>query len=225
MMLSDHILKFYRELTFVGNVPKSVGVMNPYQEPAAFDLCKKFYSKFYHDTNPRTLLLGINPGRFGGGITGIPFTDPIRLASGCGIENTLAKKAELSSEFIYKMIQQFGGAEKFYSGFLISAVCPLGFVKDGKNLNYYDIRELQQAAEPFILQSLQGHLTFGVNRAVCFCLGEGKNFEYLTRLNVQHRFFKKVVPLSHPRFIMQYRRKHVDAHIDDYLKKFRAAKP
>ena len=49
----------------------------------------------------RHLLLGINPGRFGGGVTGIPFTDPIRLQNVCGIENNFEKKQELSSVFIY----------------------------------------------------------------------------------------------------------------------------
>ncbi len=39
----------------------------------------------------RYLILGINPGRFGGGITGIPFTDPIRLQNICGIENDFQK--------------------------------------------------------------------------------------------------------------------------------------
>jgi len=42
-------------------------------------LIREFYTKFYSDCKPRQLVLGINPGRFGAGATGIPFTDTRRL--------------------------------------------------------------------------------------------------------------------------------------------------
>ncbi|MFI5224347.1 MAG: DUF4918 domain-containing protein, partial [Nitrospirales bacterium] len=66
------------------------------------------------------LILGINPGRLGAGLTGIPFTDPLKLQNICGIENTLPKKAELSADFIYTMISAFGGPEAFYKKFYFS---------------------------------------------------------------------------------------------------------
>src|SRR5687768_18158258 len=43
----------------------------------------------------------------------------------------------------------YGGCDKFYSDFFITAVSPLGFVKNGKNVNYYDDRELLYAVTPF----------------------------------------------------------------------------
>jgi hypothetical protein len=42
-------------------------------------ICSSFYQKYYADNKKRSLIIGINPGRFGAGVTGIPFTDPIRL--------------------------------------------------------------------------------------------------------------------------------------------------
>jgi len=49
--------------------------MNPFREnPEALIVSGKFYKKYYNDNNPRFLILGINPGRFGAGVTGIPFT-------------------------------------------------------------------------------------------------------------------------------------------------------
>ena len=192
--------------------------MNPYQDKTAFKLSKRFYEKFYGDNDPRTLIFGINPGRFGGGITGVPFTDPVKLEK-IGIPNDLKKKVELSGDYIYAMIEAYGGPEKFYHQFYITALSPLGFVKDGKNLNYYDIRELQQAVEPFMLQCIREQLDFGVNRARCYCLGEGKNFDYLSAINKKYNFFGEVIPLSHPRFIMQYKRKSVAVYIQDYLRK------
>jgi hypothetical protein len=139
----------------------------------------------------------------------------------CSIANTLPKKTELSADFIYTMIHAFGGLEKFYSAFYIHSVCPLGFTRHGKNLNYYDIRELQARVEPFIIKSIKAQLTLGIHTDVAYCLGEGRNFNYLSQLNEKQRFFQRLVPLSHPRFIMQYKRKSIPAYIDDYLRKFK----
>ncbi|QOI98859.1 MAG: DUF4918 family protein [Flammeovirgaceae bacterium] len=220
-MLANNILALLKSLNLKTKLPAGIKAMNPYQDSSAFALCRAFYTRFYNDNKPRTLILGINPGRFGGGITGIPFTDPIKLETRCGIKNELPKKAELSADFIYTMISAYGGEKKFYDKFYISAVCPLGFVKDGKNLNYYDSPELQHAVYNFCVQSIQQQINFGLNREICYCLGEGKNFDFLSRLNSEYQFFKQVIPLPHPRFIMQYRRKRVQEYIDRYLEELK----
>ena len=163
----------------------------------------------------------INPGRFGGGITGIPFTDPVRLKNICGIENTWPLKQELSSLFIYDVINTYGGAEKFYQDFYITAVSPLGFTKHGKNLNYYDDKELQNRIKDFVIDCMNRQLEFGINRKVAFCLGDGKNYKYLSGLNEEKKIFDKIVPLSHPRFIMQYKLKKKDEYILSYLEKLK----
>lgn len=221
MTFADHVLTFFQQLQIRTVLPDGVEVLNPYVDAQAMELCRQFYKKYYDDTNPRRLILGINPGRLGGGLTGIPFTDPIKLEKFCEIPNTLQKKAELSADFMYAMITAFGGPASFYRQFYFSSVSPLGFTKDSKNLNYYDIRELQESLRPFIIQSLRQTLTFGTSTSVCYCLGEGENFRFLTRLNAELRIFDEVIPLAHPRFIMQYRRKKVNEYIDDYLDKFR----
>jgi hypothetical protein len=89
--------------------------------------------------------LGINPGRFGAGVTGIPFTDTKRLEEKCWLTIEGLTTYEPSSVFVYDVIEAYGGVEKFYSDYYISSVCPLGFVKfneKGKeiNYNYYDSR-------------------------------------------------------------------------------------
>jgi hypothetical protein len=220
MAFADKILTFYRSLE-LPTLPAGVEAMNPYQDATAYDLSEQFYRRFYIDDKPRRIIMGINPGRFGGGLTGVPFTDPLKLEQRFGIKNDLKKKVELSADFIYTMIDAYGGPKKFYSRYYINSVCPLGFVRDGKNLNYYDIRELQEAIEPFVVDSIKRQLDFGIDRKAAYCLGEGKNFAYLEKLNRQHGFFKEVVPLSHPRFIMQYKRKHIPAYVADYLKKLK----
>jgi hypothetical protein len=220
MAFADKILTFYRSLE-LPKLPAGVDAMNPYQDSTAYDLSEQFYRRFYSDDKPRRIIMGINPGRFGGGLTGVPFTDPLKLEQRFGIRNDLKKKVELSADFIYTMIDAYGGPKKFYSRYYINSVCPLGFVRDGKNLNYYDIRELQEAIEPFVVDSIKRQLDFGIDRKAAYCLGEGKNFAYLDKLNRQHGFFKEIVPLSHPRFIMQYKRKHIPAYVADYLKKLK----
>jgi hypothetical protein len=162
------------------------------------------------------MILGINPGRHGGGVTGIPFTDPIKLEA-LGIANDFQKKRELSADFIYQMIDAFGGPKNFYQKFYFSAISPLGFKKDEKNLNYYDIKGLPELLDSFIVECMRHQLACGINTKVCFCLGEGENFKFLKKLNDKHHFFEEIIPLPHPRFIMQYRRKKLEQFIKLYV--------
>ena len=219
MTLADQILSFYKTLKLSIALPKGVEVLNPFQNPDVFSLCEKFYHQYYTESQPRKIIMGINPGRLGGGTTGIPFTDPVKLEKICDIPNSLPKKTELSADFIYKMIESFGGSQLFYGKFLFSSVSPLGFTKDGLNLNYYDNKELEKRVRKFIVDSIQTQLKFPIDRSVCFCLGEGENYKYLSKLNTEYSFFKKIVPLPHPRFIMQYRRKKVNEFVSLYKQK------
>lgn len=217
-LFSKNILSFLKNLELNLEPGNEIEVMNPFKDQATFNTCKKFYKKFYDDKCQRYIILGINPGRFGGGITGIPFTDPIRLENSCGIKNSFQKKQELSSVFVYEMIDAFGGAEKFYKKFYITAISPLGFTKHNKNFNYYDDRIFAEQTKDFIINSLEKQLNFGIERKVAFCLGEGKNFKYLSKLNDENNFFEKIVPLPHPRFIMQYKLKTKNEYIQRYLR-------
>lgn len=221
MSLSKQILDFLHALRWEGHLPKGVEVLSPFQKPDVWDVCKVFYTKYYA-AGPRTLLIGINPGRFGAGMTGIPFTDPIRLKDPCGIDNPWPARQELSSVFMYDMIRAYGGPGAFYGQFYITSVSPLGFTLDGKNLNYYDNSQLLKDLEPFAVHCLQHQLDWGMATDVAFCLGGGKNFAYLEKLNGTYGFFKKIVPLPHPRFVMQYRLKQKDLHIRQYLDAFNA---
>jgi hypothetical protein len=213
---AEKVLAFYSTLDLSVTLPEGIQVMNPYKDAYTFQVCTSFYSKFYNDTHTRTFIAGINPGRLGGGLTGITFTDPVKLEQVCGIPNALQKKTELSADFIYQMIAAYGGADKFYTNYFFGAISPLGFTKDGKNLNYYDDKKLQEAVMPFIYKSMQKQISLGLNTEVCYCLGEGKNYEFFQKINNEYAFFKKIIPLPHPRFIMQYQRKKLREFITLY---------
>ena len=112
---AEKIIDFYNTLNFKGSLPHGISIMNPYKDnPEIIPLITKFYIQFYNDYNQRHLILGINPGRFGAGVTGIPFTDTKRLSEKCGLFVNGISTFETSSVFIYDMIDQFGGPGKFY---------------------------------------------------------------------------------------------------------------
>jgi uracil-DNA glycosylase len=214
---SQKILDYHFNLSTDISLPRGVDWLYPYSESVTQECMTAFYTKYYSDQKLRKLILGINPGRFGAGLTGVPFTDPIRLEDICGIPNDFAKKQELSSVFVYDVINAYGSTERFYQDFYISSICPLGFIKDNKNYNYYDNSALLQAVEPFVIQHLRDQINFGVPVDRVFCLGQGKNFKYLEQLNARHDFFGKIIPLPHPRWVMQYRLRRKAEFLDTYL--------
>ena len=221
MTVGEQIISFLFNLQLTLTLPEDIKVLNPFPDEETKSVVRKFYTRYYDDNGQRWMIIGINPGRFGGGITGIPFTDPVRLEKECKIENGWQKKQELSSVFIYDMIREYGGVEAFYKDFYISAVSPLGFTKDNKNLNYYDDKTLQENIKPFAVDCINKQLDFGINRNVAFCLGDGKNFRFLNALNNEYKFFQLLIPLSHPRFIMQYKLKTKANYLNLYLEAFR----
>ena len=217
--ISDQILDFYENLSSKWRLPAGVKLIYPFSNEDVWNLMTQFYKKYYDDKNERCVLFGINPGRLGAGMTGVPFTDPIRLESICGISNDIPKRQELSSLFIYEMISKFGSAKEFYSKVYISSICPLGFTKDGKNYNYYDSKELYSAVEPKMIKAIKKQLAFNVRRDVVFSLGQGKNFKVLKNLNNKYGWFEKVLPLPHPRWVMQYKLKTKEIYLDEYVQK------
>ena len=211
----EMLFRFYMGLN-PPKLPKGVSWLSPHHQEEVQNIFKEFLHQYYSDQAERTLLLGINPGRFGAGITGVNFTAPKQLKEYCHIESNL-KGSELSAEFIYTMISKYGGVEKFYGEFFIGSVCPLGLVEKGKNLNYYDRKDLLESIEPFIVTNLSQLISFKVNREVCICIGGEKNFKYLSALNKKHEWFNRIVTVPHPRFIMQYKRKLLDQYVNLYL--------
>jgi hypothetical protein len=223
---ADKIISFNKKIVFEGSLPKNISIMNPFKEnEEALEISSKFYKKFYDDFEKRFLILGINPGRFGAGVTGVPFTDTKKLMEECCLQFSGKSTHEPSATFIYEMINAFGGTQKFYSQFYIHSICPLGFtIKNEKgkevNYNYYDSKELMDSVYDFIIQNIKKQISFGINTDICFCFGTGKNERFLKKINEEFNFFKKIVALEHPRYIVQYKSKSKQDYIDKYLEAF-----
>ena len=222
-ILSHKLIHFYRNLEPPTNLPKGIEVLFPQKDLKVMEIVNQFCKKFFNDSPKRRLILGINPGRFGAGITGVNFTAPKQLIENCGIVHHFKPSSELSAEFIYEMIEQYGGAKKFYSDWFMGSVCPLGFVKGGKNINYYDDKKLLAAVTPFITDKICQQVNMKFNNDYCICIGGEKNFKFLTALNEQYNWFQKIIPLPHPRFILQYRRKQKEKYVHQYLSALRHA--
>jgi len=219
LSFAQRVIDFHFNLEDKWKLPKGVELIQPFTSKDTKDTFKTFYSKYFNDYSNRYFLFGINPGRFGAGVTGVPFTDPKILEELCDIPNPFKKKNELSAIFVYEFIEALGGIEQFYSHFYVTSLCPLGFIKEGKNYNYYDEKALFEAVKKHMVSNIQTQITFGCNTDVAFCMGIGKNMKYFKMLNDEYSFFKKIVPLPHPRWVMQYRRKSKQEHIDAYVEK------
>lgn len=211
-------MAFYRDLE-LPSLPEEVEPLLPFREKEVIDVMQKFYDRYYNDQQYRVLLFGINPGRFGAGITGLGFTDPVQLQNVCGIEHPFAMRPETSSVFIYEMIEAFGGPTLFYRHFHFSAVSPVGFVTNGKNFNYYDTPEVMEATRPFIVETIRRQLKMPVRSDVAFSVGKGKNFEVLQKLNDAHGFFDRIEALPHPRWVMQYRYRRKPEFVEQYVQR------
>lgn len=227
MTFADKVINFNKQLEYAGpQLPAGIRIMNPFkEEEQAMRISEQFYRKYYNDENKRHIIMGINPGRFGGGLTGIPFTDPKRLQTECNIKYEGKVTHEPSSVYVYEVINAYGGAEAFYKKIYINSLCPLGFTTidikgKEKNYNYYDSKALCITVTPFIIDNIKKQIALGIYTDTCFCFGTGQNEKFIKKLNDEYGFFNKIVALEHPRFIMQYKTKSKQAYIDKYLQAF-----
>ncbi len=223
MTFADQVIHFHKSLKPNWRLPKDISLIYPFTEVETWNAFEAFYNKYFSDEKKRTVLFGINPGRFGAGVTGIPFTDPKILEVDLKIKNSWQKRNELSSVFVYEMIHALGGPKRFYKKYYITSVCPLGFIAHGKNVNYYDDKDLTNKVEKKIIAWIKSQLEMPVNKKVAFSMGQGKNYKYLKQLNDKHGFFGEIQPLPHPRWVMQYRLKSKPIYIDEYVTKLTSA--
>jgi len=220
-ILAYKIIEFNKNLHYSGKLPDDFQVLNPYLDnPETMLVMEKFYHKYYNDSNQRKFLIGINPSRHGAGVTGVPFTDTKRLESVCGIKMKSAYTHEISSVFMYDMIEQYGGADEFYKDNYINSPFPWAIVRKSKgswiNANYYDDKELFNDVKDFMIDCLKKHISLNLDTSEVFILGK-RNADFISKLNKEAKLFDKMTVLEHPRYIQQYKSKEKDLYIDKYI--------
>ncbi|MBC6605723.1 DUF4918 family protein [Hymenobacter sp. BT188] len=212
----NRLLHFLTSFPLPTMLPDDVLAFSPYQEETPQALLTQFASRYYADNRPRVALLGINPGRLGNGRTGVAFTDPVALTA-CEIPNELPQQREPSSQFIHEVIRAIGGPTVFFDNFYLGSLYPLVLLREGRNYNYYDSPTLTAALDPAIRVSLQLQVhDVGLRRDVAICLGR-RNGEYFTRWNRELQLFDQIHILDHPRYLMQYKRRDLAAHVARYV--------
>ena len=222
---ADRVIDFNRNLTYNGELPPDFQVMNPFMDnPETMKVMSEFYHKYYDDNKERRFIIGINPSRNGAGVTGVPFTDTKRLDSVCGIKMASARTHEVSSVFVYDLIEAYGGADLFYNDFYINSPFPLAIIRESKggnwlNANYYDDRMLFNLVKEYMIESLKKHIDLGLDTDEVFILGV-KNANFIAKLNAEEKMFGKLTALEHPRYIQQYKSRDKLFYIDKYLNAF-----
>lgn len=228
---AQKVIQFDENLSNISiELPEGFKIINPFngdKKETVRKISTSFYKRFYNDRNNRRLILGSSPARRGTAVTGVPFEDALHLQKETGIIIDKFYINKSSSGFLYEVIEKYGGCEKFYSDFYMNFVCPIGIVKTnskGKNVNcnYYDNKKPQETLYSLIINSIKSQINFGIDTSVCYCIGSGKNYDFMTKINNKYHFFKKIIPLEHPRFIMQYNSKHKDEFLKKYLEALNA---
>ena len=226
MTFSQKVLQFNNNLsrTYL-DLPNGFKIINPFNsenEEQIRKITKAFYTKFYNDNHKRYMILGSSPARRGTAVTGVPYEDAQHLQAETGIfiDDFYVNKS--SSNFLYDVIEKYGGCEKFYNDFYMNFVCPLGIVRTNAkgndvNCNYYESKRVQDILYSFIIKSLKEQLDFNIDTSICYCIGSGENYKFLSKINERYNFFQTIIPLEHPRFIMQYNSERKDIFMERYL--------
>lgn len=222
----DKVFQFEQELGNVKiNLPEPYKIINPYSgrnKKQVLQMIQIFYQKYFNDNNKRCLILGSSPARRGSAITGIPFEDVQNLKKETGIAIANFHVSNASSNFLNKVIDKYGGRNKFYHDFYLNFVCPLGICKTNSkgnqvNCNYYENKRVEEMLTPFMISALKMQINFGINTSVCYCIGSGQNYQELSKINKELHLFKKIIPLEHPRFVTQYHPGDEEKYLNKYL--------
>lgn len=156
--------------------PKAPYVYNPLSY--AWDPHQRFVKRYGKGKGRRGVFVGMNPGPWGMGQTGVPFGDVTKVRDWMGITGQVdqpprqhpkrpvtgfaTKRREPSGTRLYGWAEErFGTAEAFFSEFYVLNYCPLlFFAPDGRNLTPPDLRKADTAD---LYEACDAHLAEAVD--------------------------------------------------------------
>ncbi|SDX43844.1 uracil-DNA glycosylase family protein [Hymenobacter psychrophilus] len=216
MPFADRLAHFLLDFPLPPPLPDAVTAYSPYHEQGPRELFTEFARRYYAGNRPRVALLGINPGRLGNGRTGVAFTDGLALTA-WGIAHKLPARREPSSEFMQAVVEAWGGPAAFYQQFYVGSLYPLVLLKDGRNYNYYDSPAITESLWPDMRANLQQLVAeVGLRQSAAVCLGR-RNAKFFQRFNDELGLFEQLYVLDHPRYLMQYQRRHLAENVAHYV--------
>lgn len=213
---------FLTTLSIDGSLPEGIEILYPYASDEVRRVVHEMCRRYYSSNGPRIGIWGINPGRFGAGLTGLAFTDPWAVENDLGIATSITGRREMSAEFMSKVVTVYGGPQAFYRDVFMTALSPLGFIRDGVNINFYDEPALEKVMTPQIINWIMTTFDAGVGREATILLGSGKLRNFMEKKVRQHVAVTEVIYLDHPRYIMQYRRSQIDEYVRLYVDTIRS---
>ncbi len=166
----------------------------------------EFHKKYIQPNSPKIVMCGINPGRKGAGITGIPFIDTYSLSK--MLPDIINPKSEKSAKFFFSIIEEFG-IDKFYKNIHFTNMSWLGFYKldNGINVNY---NSLSEEIQNYLIDKFVEEMDF-INPEVIIPIGDIVNWELLFNLKEKNRLKAEIGPrLYHPAYRLVERKTYIE---------------
>jgi hypothetical protein len=174
----------------------------------------EFYRQYLKPNEPKIVLCGINPGRFGAGQTGIPFFDFNSLSK--ILPNIQRNDTEKSAQFIYPIIEHFG-VDDFFKQFYLTNISCIGFydLETNANRNYH---ELPLRIQLFLFDNFSKEMN-SIEPKIIIPLSE--NVEKNLKIDLKHE--QKItaeigIRLSHPASINPKKDKYIEV-LEYYINK------
>jgi uracil-DNA glycosylase len=174
----------------------------------------EFHKKFVQPNSPKIVMCGINPGRRGAGITGIPFIDTNSLSK--MLPDISNPKSEKSAKFFFSIIEEFG-INEFYRNIHVTNMSWFGFYKldNGTNVNY---NSLPTDIQNVLIDKFVEEMDL-INPDVILPIGDIVNWELLYNLKLKNRLYAEIGPrLYHPAYRLVDRKTYIET-LTKYLTK------
>lgn len=172
----------------------------------------EFHKKYIQPNRPEIVICGVNPGRFGAGLTGIPFIDFDSLSK--MLPRIKYFDSEKSAKFFFSVVQAFG-IEQFYQKFHVTNISWYGFsmIDKEKNVNYYN---LPVDVQKHLFEKFVEEMNF-INPKIIIPLSKDVQNQLLI-LKSNEQIKAEITPnLNHPSWVMTYKRNEVELWKEKYI--------
>jgi hypothetical protein len=165
-----------------------------------------FHKKYIEPNSPKIVMCGINPGRLGAGVTGIPFIDTLSLSK--LVPNINNPKSEKSAKFFFSIIEEIG-VNEFYKNVHVTNMSWFGFynIDTGKNVNY---NSLPVEIQNVLIEKFVEEMDF-IKPTLIIPISDVVNWELLYNLKPKNRLNAEIGHrLFHPAYRLVVRKTYID---------------